>query len=255
MQVTLTPILRELRALYDIGGTWPRFRAYVELSSGGPELLPLGQFSPMGKRQPAYLDALLALNAEGLAHEAARGAAVQLRVVDAHLRLMLIVVDEPRNGWTQRDLTDTTWRFSGNEMNDWITVQLWTDTPPEVEYVRRETRASLYRAAHQQVLGLPRSLGAMLAQEGRAAAFAGEKPQLDAEELAYTREVIAPLLGSTHFPTCFAALYGDAAARRVGYPPLGLSERAGFALGLAEAPREGGPLQALASTNASSRST
>ena len=256
MQVTLRPVLRELRALYDIEGVWPRFQAYVKLLSGGPELLPIGQFSPMGQRQPGYLDALLELGAENLGHEAARGAAAQLDAVNAHLRLMLVVVDEPRNGWTQRDLTDASWRFAAEEGDGWVTVQLWTDVPPTADYVRRETWASLYRAAHRRVFGLPGTLTEMLAQEGRAAAFAGEEPQLDAEELAYTREVIAPHLNSDHFPTCFAALYGDAAARRVGYPPHGLSERAGFALGLADALKEDDvSAQLRTSTSASSRST
>lgn len=255
MRVILTPILSELRALYDVEGVWPRFQAYVKLLSGGPEPLPTGQFSPMGRRQAAYLDALLALGAEGEAARAAREVEEQLGNVDARLRLMLVVVDEPRNGWTQRDLTDAVWRFPGKAGNSWVTVQLWTDALPTADYVRRETRGSLYRAAHQRAFGSPVTLADMLAQEGRAAAYAGEQVWLDAEEIAYTREVIAPLRSSAHFPTCFAALYGDAAARRVGYPPLGLSEQAGFALALYEALQGDDLVQALASTSASSRST
>lgn len=37
------------------------------------------------------------------------------------------------------------------------------------------------------------------------------------------------------FPTVFTCLFGDEAAKRVGYPPLGLSYRAGCALALADA--------------------
>jgi hypothetical protein len=58
---------------------------------------------------------------------------------------------------------------------------------------------------------------------------------LDDVDLAYTAQVIKPHLDTTDYPTLFACLYGDGAANSVGYPPLGLSERAGFALALEEA--------------------
>ena len=75
----------------------------------------------------------------------------------------------------------------------------------------------------------------MLAQEGQAAAFAGTVQLLDAEELAYTRAVVTPHLDTTSFPTAFACLYGDDAARAVGYLPLGLSTNAGYAPALDDA--------------------
>lgn len=246
MHVTVTPVLSDLRAIYDLEGVWPRYHAYVKLMTGGRgAFLPLGAFSPMGKRQPAFLDALLALEAEDVAQAAAREAAAELESVAAVYRLLLVVVDEPRNGWTQRFLTDAEWRFGDPDalpksapsvgFDRWVTVQLWTDRAPTAAYVRGEVRSSLYRAAHQGVFSAPRTLGQMQTQEGRAARFAGAQVRLDTDELAYTREVLSPLLGSAHFPTCFAALYGDEAARAVGYGPLGLSVGAGFELGLAEA--------------------
>jgi hypothetical protein len=42
-------------------------------------------------------------------------------------------------------------------------------------------------------------------------------------------------LESTHQPTVIACLYGDEAAKELGYPPLGLSKNAGFQLALADA--------------------
>jgi hypothetical protein len=47
--------------------------------------------------------------------------------------------------------------------------------------------------------------------------------------------VVAPLLGASDRATAIASLFGDKAARDLGYPPQGLSERAGFALALHEA--------------------
>ena len=57
-------------------------------------------------------------------------------------------------------------------------------------------------------------------------------PALDDEDLAYTREVIAPLLNARDRATVIACLFGDTAATALGYPPLGLTDRAGFALAL-----------------------
>jgi hypothetical protein len=48
----------------------------------------------------------------------------------------------------------------------------------------------------------------------------------------YTREVLTPLLDREDMPALVAALFGDAAARELGYEPLGLSPRAGLALAL-----------------------
>jgi uncharacterized protein YjaZ len=76
----------------------------------------------------------------------------------------------------------------------------------------------------------------MLAQEGYATSRAGcTVPSLDDEDLAYTRQVIEPHLGARDRATIIACLFGDAAARALGYPPQGLSDRAGFALALHDA--------------------
>jgi hypothetical protein len=58
---------------------------------------------------------------------------------------------------------------------------------------------------------------------------------LDAEEIDYSRAVLQPYLDSTVYPICFAAMYGDTAARALGYTPLGLSDWAGFAVAHADA--------------------
>jgi hypothetical protein len=63
----------------------------------------------------------------------------------------------------------------------------------------------------------------------------GRGPVLEPDDLDYTREVLRPHLGSSHPPVLLAALYGDEAARSVGYPPLGLSADAGLALARADA--------------------
>lgn len=246
VHLSVHPILRDLRALYDVEDALPRFRAYVDLMTAGPEFLPLGAFSPMGQRQPAFLGALLSLDAEAVAARACAELEAELAHVRGVFRLLLVVVDEPRNGWTQRWLTDAEWRLQGKYdglpkdrpavgFDRWVTVQLWTDVSASAETVRQEVRASVGRAAWQRRHGPPLTLRQMLAQEGHAARFAGEPPFLDPDDLAYTRAVLTPLLDQKHWPTCFAALYGDDAARAAGFPPLGVSHRAGFGLAAEDA--------------------
>ncbi|MCB0062226.1 MAG: hypothetical protein KDE19_08930 [Caldilineaceae bacterium] len=48
------------------------------------------------------------------------------------------------------------------------------------------------------------------------------------------RQLLAPYLDSEHYPTCMAAIFGDEAARTLGYSPLGLSNYAGIAVALAD---------------------
>ena len=69
------------------------------------------------------------------------------------------------------------------------------------------------------------------------AAAGCREPALDDDDLAYTRETMAPHLERGDRPTAVACLYGDEAARELGYPPLGFSARAGLALALDAARR------------------
>ncbi|MGI8747697.1 MAG: hypothetical protein ACR2J4_05010 [Deinococcus sp.] len=247
MRLTVHPILQGLRTVYEVGELYSmeRFLAYTTLASDGPELLPLGDFSPMGRRQPEYLDALLAIDAERLAAKDAREIEIELVDVQADFRLVLVVADQPNNGWTQRWLTDAAWRFGPEKTptqrpeHRWVTLQLWTHVTPTPAYLRSQLRGAVMRAAWRIRHGLPRTLGEMMRQEGAALAFggglfAGEPLTQEPDERVYTRQVLAPLLQSDHWPTLFAALYGDEAAREVRFPPLGLGPLAGLALALAE---------------------
>jgi hypothetical protein len=90
--------------------------------------------------------------------------------------------------------------------------------------------------AYQQQHGPARTLRDMLVQEGHVLARAGcTRPVLDAEDIAYTREVLAPHLDAEDMRTCIECLFGDAAGRTLGFTPRGLSPWAGLALALHDA--------------------
>jgi len=59
--------------------------------------------------------------------------------------------------------------------------------------------------------------------------------RLGGDELARARDIITPYLDTGRYPDAFACLYGDVAARELGYRPLGLPRRVGFAVALADA--------------------
>lgn len=237
MHLELVPLLRRERELYETPRGLARFRAYIATMQGGSDdadLLPLVALNPMGKEHvAAVLDALLALDAEAVAAAAIADASRRLRDVAGSLKVGLVVSDDAQGGWTQRQLTDAKQRFALDSAlkRGWISVLLWSSEMPSREAVRRQTLAAIYRACYVLRHGEPRTLGQMLRQEGLAAVFAEEPPPaLSPAELAAIRAVIDPCRDTAAYPVIIAALYGDAAARTVGYPPLGLPENAGFTL-------------------------
>jgi hypothetical protein len=120
----------------------------------------------------------------------------------------------------------------------WLFGVLWTSEPPSERAAREAVLAAAYRATYVHRHGPARTLRDMLAQEGHVLAAAGcTGPTLDADDLAYTREVLVPYLGADDKRTCIECLLGDAAARTLGFTPRGLSPWAGLALALHDARR------------------
>lgn len=242
MKLEFVPLLQMQRDLYDIPRGWTRFSDYLELMTGGTDdmVLPLSGMNPMGKPHvAAKLDALIALGAEEVAAKAVGEAERRLSQVSGELKVGIVIADDAQGAWTNRYLTETRHWFQnkGEVRRNWATVLVWTsEVYSSQEQVREEVLSSIYRILYLKQHGLANTLRQMMRQEGFAMAFAGAKqPSLDPEELAYSREVIQPYLDSEHFPTQFACLYGDEAAKSVGYEPQGLSTRAGYAVALDDA--------------------
>lgn len=239
MLLEYVPLLQVQRDLYTIprGGT--RFRAYLRtmIDPHTRDLrLPLVNMNPMGKEHvPRLIDELLSLDADAVARQAVERAADVQGAVAGSFRVALVVVDDAGGGWTNRHTNDYTNRFDTRPLRSrgWLTATVWTADPPSRARVREETATVVHRAAYLLAHGEALSLGEMLAQEGYAMARAGcRQPALDADELEYTRQVLQPLLARRDRPTVMACLYGDRAARSLGYPPQGLGDHAGLALAL-----------------------
>ena len=270
MRVEYVRLLEIQRELYRIPRGRERFDAYIKVMTNSERddltLAPLAAMNPMGKEHiPALLDEYLALDAEGVAARAAEEAAGRLAEVPLERKIGLVIVDDLMGGWTNRYTTEFGLCFVGRsvatssgasgsgaaaeptgapakrrEYREWLSAVLWTSEAPSEQRVREAAQVPIFRAAYMERHGPPITLGGLLAQEGAVTAAAGcTEPALEADDLEYTREVLAPLLGAEDWPTIMAGAFGDEAARELGYKPLGLSQRAGLALALHDA-RMGG---------------
>lgn len=239
--LTHVPLLRVARDLYDVPRGGERFQEYLRLLTGGPDdaIVPLVALNPLGREHvAAALDALLAIDADGIAARAVEEAGQRLAPLSLDARVGLSLADDVAGGWTHRHLSDAAHRFglSAALKRRWIGVLFWASETPTVGRVRAETLAAIFRSAYATRFGEAKTLNQMMVQEGLAARFAGlPAPILSAGEHERIRAVIEPRRQRTETPITFACLYGDDAAREVGYPALGLPPDAGFRLAAIEA--------------------
>jgi hypothetical protein len=242
MKLAYVPLLQVQRDLYRIPRGRERFRTYLRtmLDSTGQDLeLPLVAINPMAKDHvPALLDSLLALDAECVAARTVAEVAAQVEHVPGAYRVALVIADDLMGGWTNRYACEFTHRFPSQPgyQCDWLTGLLWSSEPPSLQTVREEVLMTVHRAAYLSEHGSAHTLRERMAQEGRVMAQAGcTRPVLDEEDREYTRAVLAPYLDARDMRTAIECLFGDAAARTLGFTPQGLSDRAGLALALHDA--------------------
>jgi len=242
MRVTYLPVLQILRELYLQPRDMQRFRRYIASLTDGSDdvVLPIGLANPMAKEHAVVkIDELLAIGADEVGAQAAAEADARLRRVaaDVVIKASVVLVDDVGGGWTNRFTSEASVRFPGRGAlkRPFATALAWTSESPTAEQIWLEMLAAIYRVAYHQRRGLPRSLAAMLDQEGLVGVFAGAEVTLAAAQLGAARTIIAALGADPPYPTVFAAMYGDAAAEQLGYRPLGLPARAGFEVALAAA--------------------
>jgi hypothetical protein len=263
MNVDYVPLLQKMRDLQSIPRGQPpdfngmrRFRHYLRTifphDENADQLLPLIAMNPMGKDHvTALLDAYLAMDADGIGARAAAEVAAQLADLPGDFKVGLVVCDDLMGIGTNRYDCElkirfpATWipanwlkpGFRPKWMKDyWLMGVLWSSESPSERAVREAIHTAAHRVAYMHEHWLARTLREMLAQEGQVMAMAGcSSPTLDAEDIAYTREVLVPFLDADDMRTCIECLFGDAAARTLGFTPRGLSPWAGLALALHDA--------------------
>jgi hypothetical protein len=239
MKLEFIPLLSLQRELYRIPRDKERFQAYLRhlIDRDVEDMrLPLFAMNPMGKDHvPAFLDALLTFDADRVAAEAIHEAEPLLRDVPGEFKVALVVADDRLGSWTNRFASEHSHRFESERLYDrgWVIGILWTADAPSPKATREEVLTAVHRLAYVRQRSPACALHEKMAQEGYAMAHAGcLTPSLDAEDLAYTREIIAPYFDAADLRTAIECLYGDSAGRTLGFTPRGLSDRAGLALAL-----------------------
>lgn len=243
MPVEHVPLLHIQFDLQQMPRDMTRFQAYLETLTNDDRsdvrYMPLVGMNPMGREHVTErVQAYLALDADAIAAEAVASVDREFGGFGQSLQHGLVVMDDVRGGWTNRTNNDFALRFTLEFplKRPWLTTPLWVSEPASAAAVQRAVRATIRRAFSIVARGRrAHTLGEMLAQEGEVLAYAGYTPTLDADDIDYSRQVLAPLLDTTDYGVQIAALYGDAAANALGYAPLGLSPDAGFAVALADA--------------------
>jgi hypothetical protein len=248
MKIEYLPTLKTMREVYELPRTMERFQEYLRVATGGTDdiAMPILSFNPMAKEDAiAKLDALLAMGAEDIAAEAAAEAEQRLVSLDWELKAGLEMADDIGGAWSQRYTSDAARRMPPKVdfRRPFVTGVVYVSEPPTEAAIRQEMLSALYRAVYLREVGLPKTLGDLLRQEGLAGRFAGAAPSLSGDELTTARERIAPYLGSDRYPEIFASFYGDEAAESVGYPRLSLPSWAGLTVAIADAMED--PVAAL----------
>jgi hypothetical protein len=254
MNLDYVPLVRIMRELHSIPRGMKRFQHYLRTifppDENADQLIPLLAMNPMGKDHvTALLDAYLAMDADAIGARTAAEAAARLADVPGDFKVGLVVADDLMGGGTNRYDCEFTFRFGPEWIRGqgsapklprikdvWLQGVLWSSEAPSERAVREAILATVHRAAYMHRHGLARNLREMLTQEGQVMAQAGcVGPALDAEDIAYTREVLIPFLDAEDTRTCMECLFGDEPGRTLGFTPRGLSPWAGLALALHDA--------------------
>ena len=239
MKLEYVPLLATQRELHGLPRGAERFQEYLRarIDPKGSDLrLPPSAMHPMSRDHgPRSLDALSRLGADEIGARAAAEAGAAVAEEPGEFRVGLVVCDDAGGGGTERTTAELAHRRGEGALLErgWITGILWTSQKYDPAAIREEVLTSVFRAAHIAKRGPPRTLRELLLQEGNAMRTAGARnPALEPQTLLATRQILLRLLDRDDMPTLVAALFGDPAARELGYQPLGLRPRAGLALAL-----------------------
>ena len=249
MKLNYVPLLQVQRELQGMPRGMARFGQYLRTlmkdDGSDVELTPLLAMNPMGKDHVTnLLAALLAMDADAIGAREAEAASDPLVDVPGEYRAALVIVDDLMGGWTNRYDQEFVFRFGPRPLLNrssskamarrlWVIGLLWSSEPASEQSVSLAIRTAAFRVAYTSQNGPASTIREMLAQEGAVMAMAGcAGPVLDPEDLEYTREVLTPHLDADDKRTAIECLFGDPAARSLGFTPRGLTPWAGLALAL-----------------------
>jgi hypothetical protein len=212
----------------DGGARSERFGAYVDAAR---DRRPVGGYNPMtSKPVLPTIESLLAIDAEARLADVARRTAERVGF-DGDAVVHLTVATPGM--WTDRLATEVHHRLTAAA--DPAEVLWWFDQRVDAAGFDAAVVAQTWRLITDRRHGRPVTLADAVAQEGTALALAGDPGRLD----AVAADALDVLGDDEGLPTMVAFLYGDDAARAMGFTPIGLGDHVGYrhATALAHATR------------------
>lgn len=240
--VHIAPTLRTMAGVYALsregGPKSPRFAAYVSQTPTNWGLVP---FNPMaGEAALDAVSALIALDAETLAQHAAQQV---VTACDYAEKITLAIAVRSKGLWTDRIATEVDERVTAKpRVPHRGVISLWSREEISTEDIAREAAAEAVRVMWHAQHGVADSLSRVLACEGLAYALAGSvgdlgpyATQVSPEETVAVIEAFEVLGDSTKASEIAGVLYGDEAAKEMGWTPLGIPKYAGYRWAIARA--------------------
>ncbi|MEP6834020.1 MAG: hypothetical protein ABJB74_11525 [Gemmatimonas sp.] len=234
-QVRIAPTLHTMAGVYALtregGPKSPRFAAYVAKTPANWGLVP---YNPMaGDAALDTVNALIAIDAETLAQQSAHQVAVQCHYTDA---ILLAIAVRSKGLWTDRVATEVDERVTAKpRVPHQGVISLWSREENSTQTIARESAAEAVRVMWHAMHGVADTLNRVLACEGLAYALAeplgGLGPYatpIAPEETVAVIEAFEVLGDSTQASEIAGVLYGDAAAKEMGWTPLGIPQYAGY---------------------------
>lgn len=233
--VQIAPTLQFMASVYALtregGPKSPRFAAYVSNTQHHWGIVP---YNPMaGDAALDTVNSLIAMDAESLAARVANEV-VSTCAYEGSISLAIAV--RSKGLWTDRVATEVDERVTGKaRVAHRGIVSIWSreeSTPADVaREVAAETVRTMWHAQH----GVADTLTRVLACEGLAYAVAASYGTLDSysaaaapEETVAIIEAFEILGDTTHASEIAGVMYGDDAAKEMGWTPLGLPAHAGY---------------------------
>lgn len=234
MPFQLLPVIDKMIELYEEPIGFERFHKYITIINGNSKSnmeMPVGGYNPMAKSHVLHkLKELKALQAEDIIARVCEEVNGMVKIRDT-FKVSLTLADDLMGGWTERYSTDYSSRFKLNAMikRHFCCVYLYTTENVSPDAIINRTKAYIHRTLYWLDHPKPATLADHIQQETAMAKAIKSEHLLSSAEFDECRRLYDLLKTSTEYPVIFSFLYGDKAAKALGYTPLGLSdEYAGY---------------------------
>jgi len=240
--VVIAPTLHTMAAMYalsrDSGPKSERFTAYVARVEHEWGLVA---YNPMaGDAARETVTQLLSLDAENVARDIAERTAI---LCEYEQQITLALVVRSKGMWTDRIATEVDDRFSTKRARPGHgLVSMWSRESCNLEDVTREVVAESVRVMWASMHGASDRIETVCAREGLAYAIAarvcdvepyGGAPSM--EEHTLVSDAFEMLRGTRLQSDIVGSLYGDNVATAMGFDTLGIGDRAGYRVAIAQA--------------------